>query len=142
MAKFIRHDFGGIHDSLNKMIVAEVKAALMELPDQNMEAEGVTPLCRIVVSDADNYRPMDLSVYKVWLDDGVLRFGGRIEDSDYDVTCDEDDDLLDVTDFGYLIDQIAEQVEGDGPINIANKSFLTCGYVAEFALRTAAQKTF
>ena len=33
MTKMIRHDYGAIHDALNKMILAEVKAALELLPE-------------------------------------------------------------------------------------------------------------
>lgn len=141
----IRHDFGGIHDALNKMIIAEVKAALELLPEKCIATKDWrVPLCRIVVSDPFDYNPTDLGVRRVWLDKGGdLCFSeytaNQDEDGIYD--CTESDDLLDITDFGYLIDQIADQVEGDGEVNIANKSFETNGYVAEFTLRTAAQKT-
>ena len=141
----IRHDFGGIHDALNKMIIAEVKAALEQLPEKCIATKDWrVPLCRIVVSDGFDYNPTDLGVCRVWLDEGgELNFSEYTANQDeggiYDHT--ENDDLLDITDFGYLIDQIAEKVEGDGEVNIANKSFEINGYVAEFALRTAAQKT-
>ena len=144
MAKFIRHDYGAIHEALNKMIIAEVKAALELLPGKKMETTERVPLCRIVVSTAFDYNPVDLGVRRVWLDKGGdLCFSeytaNQDEDGIYDMT--EDDDLLDVTDFAYLIDQIAEQVEGDETINIANKSFVTAGYVTGFALRQATEKT-
>ena len=145
MAKFIRHDYGAIHEALNKMIIAEVKAALMELPDKAFETDGRVPLCRVVASSGFDYCPRDLSVKRVWLNgDGELCFSEyTAEEDDDDVyTWTEDDDLLDITDFAYLIDQIAEQVESDETVNIANKSFETNGWVvAEFTLRTAAQKT-
>lgn len=116
MAKIIRHDYGVIHDALNKMIVKEVKAALELLPEKCMTTtDSSVPLCRIVVSTAFDYNPVDLGVRRVWLDkDGDLCFSeytaNQDEDGIYDMT--EDDDLLDITDFGYLIDQIAEKVEG------------------------------
>ncbi len=116
MAKIIRHDYGAIHDALNKMIVTEVKAALELLPEKCMTTtDSSVSLCRIVVSTAFDYNPVDLGVRRVWLDkDGDLCFSeytaNQDEDGIYDMT--EDDDLLDITDFGYLIDQIAEKVEG------------------------------
>ena len=113
MAKIIRHDYGAIHDALNKMIVAEVKAALSLLPEKCIESQHIAPLCRIVVSDGANYAPKDFSVYKVWIEGDSLHVAGLIEDSDYDAEYTEEDDLLDITDFGYLIDQIAEKVEGE-----------------------------
>lgn len=117
MAKIISTDFGSIHDALNKMIVAEVKAALELLPEKCMTTnDWHVPLCRIVVSTAFDYNPIDLGVRRVWLDkDGDLCFSeytaNQDEDGIYDMT--ENDDLLDITDFQYLIDQIAEKVEGE-----------------------------
>ena len=118
MAKMIRHDYGAIHDALNKMIVAEVKAALSLLPEKCIESQHIAPLCRIVVSDGDNYAPKDFSVYKVWIEGDSLHVAGRIEDCDFDAEYTEDDDLLDITDFGYLIDQIAERVKGEHDIRM------------------------
>ena len=145
MAKFIRHDFGGIHDALNKMIIAEVKAALMELPDKAFETDGRVPLCRVVASSGFEYNPIDLNVKRVWLnDDNDLCFSEYTAEEDEDdvYTWTEDDDMLDITDFAYLIDQIAEQVESDETVNIANKSFVTNNHiVAEFALIREAKKT-
>ncbi len=141
----IRHDFGSIHDALNKMIIAEVKAALSLLPGKSMETDNYrSPLCRIVVSTNGEYVPEDFSVRRVWIDkDGNLCFSEYTADEDYDAIYDytENDDLLDITDLGYLIDQIAEQVEDDKTYNLPNKSFKTCGYVAEFALRRESGKT-
>ena len=144
MGKMIRHDFGAIHDALNKMIIAEVKAALELVPEKKMEtSDWRVPLCRIVVSDGYNYNPEDLGVRRVWLDEGgELCFSeytaNQDEDGIYDHT--EDDDLLDITDFAYLIDQIAEQVDGDETYNLPNKSLLTAGYVTELSLKQAAEK--
>ena len=135
MAKFIRHDYGTIHDALNKMIVAEVKAALSLLPEKCITTDDWhVSLCRIVVSNGFDYNPIDLGVRRVWLDkDGDLCFSeytaNQDEDGIYDMT--EDDDLLDITDFGYLINQIAEKVEGDKTYDLPGMSLLTCGYVAE-----------
>jgi hypothetical protein len=145
MAKMIRHDFGGIHDALNKMIIAEVKAALERLPEKCIATKDWrVPLCRIVVSYGDDYNPTDLGVRRVWLDEGgELNFSEYTANQDkggiYDYT--ENDDLLDITDFDYLIDQIAEQVDGDATYNLPNGSVLTCGYVAELALKQAVEKT-
>ena len=144
MAKMIRHAFGSIHDALNKMIIAEVKAALELLPGKEIATKGDLPLCRIVVSYGFDYNPVDLGVRRVWLDeDGDLRFSeytvNQDENGIYDRT--EYDDLLDITDFGYLIDQIAAKVEGDATYNLPNRSVTVCGYVAELSLKQAMEKT-
>ena len=133
MAKIIRHDYGAIHDALNKMIVAEVKAALELLPGKRIDADGPTPLCRIIVSLVSDYCPENLSVRSVFLrEDGTLSFVASIPDSSNEWHANEEDaDWLDITDFAYLIDQIAEKVEGDKTYNLPNMSLLTCGYVAE-----------
>ena len=144
MAKMIRHDYSAIHEALNKMIIAEVKAALELLPENKIEADGPVPLCRIVVSDGYDYNPTDLGVRRVWLDEGgELCFSeytaNQDEDGIYDHT--EDDDLLDITDFGYLIDQIAAKMPDDGkPYHLAHESILTAGYVTELSLKQAADK--
>lgn len=141
----IRNDFGAIHNALNKMIIAEVKAALELLPEKCIATKDWrVPLCRIVVSDGFDYNPTDLGVRRVWLDEGgELNFSEYTANQDeggiYDHT--ENDDLLDITDFGYLIDQIAAKVEGDETYNLPNMSLLTCGYVAELALKQAVEET-
>ena len=146
MAKMIRHDFCAIHEALNKMIIAEVKAALEQLPEKEIAAEGGVPLCRIVVSDNGNYLPENIGVTRIWLgDDGMLRFQAFVYDhecvedvSDWDEDC---ADWLDITDFGYLIDQIAAQVEDDGKTyHLAHESVLTAGYVTELSLRQEIEK--
>ena len=145
MAKMIRHDFGGIHNALNKMIIAEVKVALEQLPEKCIAAKDWrVPLCRIVVSDGFDYNPTDLGVRRVWLDEGgELNFSEYTANQDkggiYDHT--ENDDLLDITDFAYLIDQIAEQVEGDKTYSLSTMSLMACGYAAELELSTAVEKT-
>ena len=114
MAKMIRHDYGAIHEALNNMIVAEVKAWLEQMPEKRMEGGS---LCRVVVSPNGDYEPRDLCVEKVWLDDdGMLCFSGTENHGSYIVDDDpdawtENDDLLDITDFAYLIDQMVEQLE-------------------------------
>lgn len=154
MAKMIRHDFGSIHDALNKMIIAEVKAALSLLPEKCIREEGAT-LCRIIVEPDSDYSPRNIAVDEVWVDekDGLLHIYGRdvtdeacgldpnVADNVEPDEWTEENSLYDITDFGYLIDQIAEQVEGDKTYNLPNKSLLTCGYVAEHALKQAVEKT-
>lgn len=122
MAKFIRHDFGAIHEALNKLIIAEVKAALKLLPEKKIEADGPVPLCRIVVSLVSDYEPENLAVRSVFLrKDGTLSFVASIPDSDNEWHANEEDaDWLDITDFGYLIDQIAERVTVDVSLNITD----------------------
>lgn len=147
MAKFTRHDFGGVLEALNDMIIAEVKAALSLLPEQKIEGHS---LCRIIIGPSDDYSPRNIAVDEVWVDDGMLHICGRdlIHEDCFDqnwadnVDPDEwteEDSLYDITDFSYLIEQIAEQVEGDKTINVANKSLMTCGYVAEKSLKSAAE---
>lgn len=150
MAKMIRHDFGAIHDALNKMIIAEVKAVLELVPHQWYEKRS---MCRIVVSDGNDYEPKDVAVDMIWLHKGKLYFDGHImplpDDGNDDPKrfeggeADEDmaeTDWLDITDFAYLIDQIAEQVDGDKTYNLPNKSLLTAGYVTELSLNQAVEK--
>lgn len=137
----IRHDYSAIHDAQNKMIVAEVKAALSLLPEQEMEGPS---LCRIVVSDGNDYEPKDVAVDRVWLHKDRLYFYGHIMPLPDDGNIEPDEfeggegdeettetDWLDITDFSYLIDQIAEKVDDDKTYNLPNMSLLTCGYVAE-----------
>ena len=149
MAKMIRHDFGAIHDALNKMIVAEVKAALELLPEKCIREEGHT-LCRIVIGSDCEYSPRNVAVDEVWVDekDGLLHIYGR------DLTFDqnwvdnvepdewtEEADLYDISDFEYLIDQIAAKVPDDGkPYHLAHESILTAGYVTELSLKQAVEK--
>lgn len=143
MAKMIRHDFGSIHDTLNKMIIAEVKAALEQLPGKRIEGGS---LCRVIVSLDCDYEPHDLCVDKVWIGgENILCFSGTENHGNFIVDDDdhwtEYDDLLDITDFAYLIEQIAAKVEGDKTYNLPNMSLLTCGYVVELALKQAMEKT-
>ena len=133
MAKFIRHNYGAIHDALNKMIVAEVKAALSLLPEKCIREEGAA-LCRIVIGPQSDYSPRNIAVDEVWVDekDGLLHIYGRdltIEACSIDPNVadnmepdewTEEDDLYDITDFGYLIEQIAEKVTVDASLNITD----------------------
>lgn len=147
----IRHDFSSIHDALNKMIVAEVKAVLSLLPEQDIEGPS---LCRIVVSGGDDYEPKDVAVDRVWLHKDRLYFYGHIMPLPDDGNIEPDEfeggegdeettetDWLDITDFGHLIDQIAEKVEGDKTYHLSTMSLMTCGYAAELELGTAVEKT-
>ena len=143
MAKLIRHGFGAIHDALNKMIIGEVKAALELLPGKRIDADGPVPLCRIIASLFSDYQPEDLSVRSVFLrEDGTLSFVASIPDSSNEWHANEEDtDWLDITDFSYLIDQIAEKLEGDKTYNLPNRSLLVSGYVTEVSLKQAVDKT-
>lgn len=137
MAKMIRHDFGGIHDALNKMIVAEVKAALELLPEKCIREEGAA-LCRIIVGPVSDYSPRNIAVDEVWVDekDGLLHIYGRdvtveacgldpnVADNVEPDEWTEQDDLYDITDFAYLIDQIAEKVEGEHDIRMKERGNL------------------
>jgi hypothetical protein len=143
MAKIIRHEYNGILDALNKMIVAEVKTALGKLPGKCIKSESDTPLCRIIVSDAGDYRPENVSVSKVTLDAaGELHVWGVSEQYGGCLFDEDGTDWLDITDFGYLIDQIAEKLDDNQTVNVANGSVMTCGYVAESALKQAIEKVF
>ena len=141
MAKLVRHDFGSIHDALNKVIIGEVKAALGLLPEKSIEADNVA-LCRVVISPNGDYVPQDVAVWYVKLDEGSgqLVIGGKPGMDDRITEYYEDDDFLDITDFAYLIDQIAAKLDGDGAYNLPNSSFMVLGYSAESSLRYAAER--
>lgn len=153
MAKMIRHDFSGILDALNKMIIAEVKAALERLPEKCIREEGHS-LCRIIIGPEGDYSPRNVAVDEVWVDekDGLLHIYGRdlthedcfdqnwadnVEPDEWT----EEDSLYDITDFDYLIDQIAEQAEGNKTYNLSGVSLQICGYVAKRSLKQAIRKT-
>lgn len=145
MAKITTSDFGAIHDALNKMIIGEVKAALELVSGKEISIEGNVPLCRIVVSDKDNYQPEDIGVTRIWLgDDGMLRFQGFVYDhgsvEDVSDWYEDETDWLDITDFHYLIEQIAGQVEGDKTYRLETMSLLTCGYSPYLSLKAAMDK--
>lgn len=122
MAKITTSDFGAIHEALNKMIIGEVKAALRLVPGKNIEGGS---LCRVVVSPNGDYEPRDLCVEKVWLDDeGAICFSGTENHGSYIVDDDpdawtEDDGLLDISDFHYLIEQLKEMMP-DGEYDLTN----------------------
>ena len=152
MAKLTFHDFHAIHEALNKMIIAEVKAALELMPEKCIREEG-SSLCHVIISTNSDYSPCDVAVDEVWVDekDGLLHVYGRsitgeacidqnVADSLEQEEWTEQDDLLDITDFKYLIEQIAEQVDGDETYNLPNKSVITAGYMTELSLKSAAEK--
>ena len=119
MATIITTDFGSIHDALNNLIIGEVKAALRLVPGNAMETKvHRVPLCRIVVSAPGDYLPCDLSVRRVWIDkDGILCFTEYEERYESPCVWTENDDMLDITDFHYLIEQCKEQMP-DGEHNL------------------------
>lgn len=119
---FVASDFSAMHDAINKIIISEVKAAMRLLPGKKIGEQYARPkdapsLCRIVVSDIDNYYPRDMSVWAVWLDnEDKLHVAGGEDGEDIFPTdyTEEDADWLDITDFQYLIEQIADQLPTDG----------------------------
>ena len=121
MAKITTSDFGAIHDALNKMIIGEVKAALRLVPGKHAESGADrVPLCRIVVSDRGEYQPYDFSVRRIWLDsEDVLHFSEYEERYHSPNVWDEDDDLLDISDFHYLIEQLKDMMP-DGEHDLTN----------------------
>ena len=134
------------------MIIAEVKAALMELPEKCIREEGST-LCRIIIGPGCDYSPRNIAVDEVWVDekDGLLHIYGRdlTHEDCYDKNWadnvepgewTEDDDLYDITDFAYLIDQIAEKVEEGRTVNLINQSLLVCGMVPRLDLDAAIDR--
>ena len=152
MAKFKRHNFGGILEALNKMIIAEVKAALELLPDKCIREDGCS-LCRIIIGHDGGYSPRNIAVDEVWVDekDGLLHIYGRdlthedcfdqnwadnVEPDEWT----EEDDLYDISGFEYLIDQIEEQVDGDRVVDLPHRSLLTCGYYAELSCHRAVDQ--
>ena len=144
----IRHEYGSIHDALNKMIIAEVNAALSLLPGKCIREEGHA-LCRIIIGSEAEYSPRNVAVDEVWVDekDGLLHIYGRdlthedcfdqnwadnVEPDEWT----EEDGLYDITDFEYLIDQIAERVEGDKTYNLSK----SCRYEPGLALARETTK--
>lgn len=132
MAKITTSDFGAIHDALNKMIIGEVKAALRLVPGKRIEGQMITlgdmppiagSLCHLVVSPNGDYTPHDLSVKKVWLDEeDKLHFTGQCIPTwlfDRESHFTEDDDLLDISDFHYLIEQLKDMMP-DGEHDLTN----------------------
>lgn len=106
MTTIVTTDFGAIHDALNRLIINEVKVALRLVPERKIEGGS---LCRIVVSDSADYEPVDGSVHRAWLDqDNKLNF--YVETGGISGHFTEDDDMLDITDFHYLIEQLKEQM--------------------------------
>jgi hypothetical protein len=125
------------------MLVVSSMAALAELPDKAFETDGRVPLCRVVASGGFDYCPRDPSVKRVWLnDDNELCFSEyTAEEDEGDVyTWTEDDDMLDITDFGYLIDQIAEKVQEDKTVNLINRAVVVAGMVPELDLKAAIDR--
>ena len=121
MKSIITNDFCDIQKALNKLIIGEVKAALRLLPDMMFKDKHRHTLCRIVVSPDCDYSPRDLSVKEVWLDDDDLL---HIEGEEGDEWANEsewteDDDMLDISDFGYLIGQIVDSLP-DGEYDLTN----------------------
>ena len=107
-------------NELNKVIVREVKDALSLLPDKEISGKH---LCRVIVGPDADYEPRDLTVDKVWLnEDGDLCFSGV--DECYAGTAENEwteyDSLYDITDFHYLITQIAAMVD-DCEVEYINK---------------------
>jgi len=110
MEKKIRYsNFKAIHNAFNKVIVGEVKRFLNLVEGKRIDGDG-SSLCKLIVSDADYFEPVTLSVKKVWLDKGKLNFEGHVELGNYDASYTEDCDLLDITDFEYLITSNADKV--------------------------------
>ena len=122
MRKFHTISFEAMQQMLNQVIIGEVKSALEKQPGKAVMASRTGhSLCRIVISPNGDYCPTDLAVKKVWLDDkGKLNIRGKQslpgwaeanlpdyepEESDWD----EEDDLLNITDFQYMLDCLDEQ---------------------------------
>ena len=116
MAKILSTDFCSMMAAMNHMIISEVKKALALLPGKCIEADSDVPLCHIIVSPSDDYSPRDLRVCAAWLDeDDCLNVRGyegdeRTWTTDYDEECAE---WYDISDFDYLISQVADRLEGD-----------------------------
>ena len=125
MANIITSDFGSMHDALNKIIINEVKAALRLLPEKCIKSEK-NPLCRIVISGNGDYQPRDFSVSRVWLDGLGLHIEGRPESAsaNWIEIYGEDDDMLDITDFQYLITQIGEKLKEEHDVRNTERTNL------------------
>ena len=122
MANVISTDFRAIHMALNKLIIGEVKAALRLLPDMWFKDAHHHTLCRITVSPDSEYSPRDLNVKEVWVDgDDLLHIEGEERDDEWanESEWTEGDDMLDITDFQYLISQIGAALP-DGKYDLTN----------------------
>lgn len=112
MAKILSTDFCSMMAAMNHMIISEVKKALALLPDKRIEADGDVSLCRLVLSPSCDYEPRDVAAEKVYLDDdGYICIVDKNDTDEW--TIEGDCDCLDITDFEYLICQIADKLEGD-----------------------------
>ena len=149
MAKITTSDFGAIHDALNKMIIGEVKEALKLVPGKRIEWNRKTPLCHIILSCNDVYIPREVEVLGASIGsetmpeyDGLVIHGRNADDNtSVGILWYEDEtDWLDITDFHYLIEQIAGQVEGDNTYRLETMSLLTCGYSPYLSLKAAMDK--
>ena len=133
MAKIELHDFGGMLNELNKVIVREVKAALSLLPCASFANKRHVALCYIIIGSNADYSPRDVKVDAVWIDaeDGLLHISGRDMTEEARLDCNvgdnmeptewtEQDSLYDITDFHYLIEQIAATAK-DCEVEYINK---------------------
>lgn len=119
MATIRTHNYGAMLKELNRIIIAEVKAALQLLPKKEIGGPQCgESLCRVIVGPEYDYYPRDLSVRHVWLNgEGKLCFDGYESHNgvltDYLTQWDEHDSLYDITDMEYLVSLIADCVKGD-----------------------------
>lgn len=139
MAKITFHDFEAIHDALNDMIIAEVKAALGLLPYKSIVLDE--KINRVVVSESAFFEPVNATVTKVWLEapHDCLKISVRLADGTCSIFS-EDDDMIDISQLKYLILEIAAKVDEDKSCNLQALSLLTCGYSTESSLRSAAER--
>lgn len=123
--KVIVSDFSAMQNALNKIIIAELKAALKLVPDQKIGEQYARnmddpSLCRIVVSEGEDYYPRDLAVWKAWLDnEGKLHVAGGTDGETIFATEYTEDDAfwMDITDFQYLIEQLKGLMPDDGKVH-------------------------
>lgn len=112
MAKILSTNFGSMMAAMNHMIISEVKKALALLPGRSIETTDCVPLCRLVLSPSCDYEPRDVAAEKVYLDDdGYICIVDRNDKDEW--TIEGDCDCLDITDFEYLISQIADKLDDD-----------------------------
>ena len=99
-------NFQQLQNELNQSIVNEVKSVLGKLPLQKFNFTSVRP--HIIVSRNDDYHPTHVAVVSMWIntdEDDVLYF----KSADGELY-DEYDDLLNIADLQYAIDEIKRTI--------------------------------
>ena len=103
-------NFQQLQNELNQNIINEVKSVLAKIPKKRFKFTSARP--HIVIS-RDEYNPIDVALNEMWIDDDkLLNFKSGMDEYD------EFDDLLNIVDLQYAIDEM-------------NRMIIAMGYNAE-----------